>query len=170
MSASPLRLELGAGNGIQGVTTRNEIAQDRKLEATEENTARRSRELELRIEPSRLNFQAQIQRQHYYGYFELDRTNVMFEDLKPRVPVIGMADCQVGKAELPLRLRKIRMEREKRERRGFWTESLGDIWRRARQEAAAGEAAAGSEDERRVPPALGTDGSGWMTVGLERGG
>lgn len=62
----------------------------------------------------------------------------MGDDLEGRVPVAGMADCQLGKPEVPLRIRM--KQREKNDNMG-WT-SLGSLWEegeRARERKAAGE-------------------------------
>ena len=55
-------------------------------------------------------------------------------DLQGRVPVAGMADCQLGKPESPLRYRM--KQRQEEEKRGWKT--LGSLWEegeRAREEA-----------------------------------
>ena len=49
----------------------------------------------------------------------------MGEDLEGRVPVAGMADCQLGKAEVPLR---VRLKRRQEDGNRTWT-SLGSLWR-----------------------------------------
>ena len=49
----------------------------------------------------------------------------MGEDLEGRVPVAGMADCQLGKAEVPLR---VRLKRRQEDGNRPWT-SLGSLWR-----------------------------------------
>ena len=49
----------------------------------------------------------------------------MGEDLQARVPVVGMADCQLGKAEVPLRVRIRRRQEEDTE---VW-KSLGSLWK-----------------------------------------
>ncbi|KAL9103244.1 MAG: hypothetical protein Q9163_001695 [Psora crenata] len=171
--ASPVRFEM-VGAGLKGVSrSRLEAAEDdddEDLKDAEKKSSpdRPAREFELRIEPSRLNHQAYIQRQHYYGYFEPDSTNLMFSDLEKRVPVVGMADCQVEKAEVPLRLRKRRMERERKEKRGVWRESLGDMWRRGREEAAAA-AAEREGTQREGHPGLGPESSEWRRIDLGKG-
>ena len=63
------------------------------------------REFELHVTPSNMNHQAYIERQGYYGPFTPNRKTIMAEDLDGRVPLEGLIDCQVGKAEVPLRIR-----------------------------------------------------------------
>ena len=96
------------------------------------------REFHLVIERSFMNHHLYIQRQHYYAGFTLDLKGAMGDDLEGRVPVAGMADCQLGKPEVPLRIRM--KQREKNDNMG-WT-SLGSLWEegeRARERKAAGE-------------------------------
>ncbi|KAL6713965.1 hypothetical protein ACLMJK_008459 [Lecanora helva] len=69
-----------------------------------------SKEFSLSITQSILNHQAYIKRQHYYGGFQLHMMNTMAEDLEARVPVKGMVDCQLGKGELPYKLRRKKIE------------------------------------------------------------
>jgi len=69
-------------------------------------------ELHLRITPSIQNHAAYIKRQHYYSHFEPQKSSIAFQDLRDRVPVAGMADCEIGRKEVPLRMRKKRAERE----------------------------------------------------------
>ena len=98
------------------------------------------REFRLEIERSTLDHYAYIQRQHYYGHFPLDLKSLMAEDLHGRVPVNGMADCELGKQEVPFRIRAKRREEEDRR---VWT-SLGRLWEqgeRAREKEALEEAA-----------------------------
>ena len=99
-----------------------------------QTTASGSRELHMRVEASATNHHAQLQRQYYHGSFEPEKNTVMFADLVDRVPVVGMADYQIEKGELPLRIRQKRMEKEERERRGAWRESLADMRRRGQKE------------------------------------
>ena len=73
------------------------------------------REFHLTIERSFLNHHAYIQRQHYYAGFELDVKSLMGDDLRERVPVPGMADCQLEMPEAPLRVRMKRMKKEEEE-------------------------------------------------------
>ena len=82
-------------------------------------------EIHLTIERSVLDHHAYIQRQHYYGGFKLDLSGMMGEDLEGRVPVAGMADCQLGKPEVPLR---VRLKRRHEDGNRPWT-SLGSLWR-----------------------------------------
>lgn len=88
------------------------------------------REFHLVIERSALNHQFYIQRQHYYGGFRLDLNSTMGLDLEGRVPVAGMADCQLGKSEVPLRYRmKQRQEEDERD-----LISLGSLWEEGERE------------------------------------
>ena len=73
------------------------------------------REFHLTIERSVLNHHTYIQRQHYYAGFQLDLSSLMGDDLRTRVPVPGMADCQLEMPEVPLRLRMKRMKKEEEE-------------------------------------------------------
>lgn len=86
----------------------------------------------VRIQPSYLNHQSLIQRQHYYSSFEPDRYSIAFADLEKKVPMLGMADCQTQKKEVHLRLRMRRAEKEQREKRGQWKESLTQLWNRGK--------------------------------------
>ena len=54
----------------------------------------------------------------------------MGKDLEGRVPVAGMADCQLGKAEVPLR---VRLKRRQEDGNRPWT-SLGSLWREGERE------------------------------------
>lgn len=51
----------------------------------------------------------------------------MGDDLQGRVPVDGMADCQLGKPEVPLRVRLKRRQEEENKR--DWNMSLGSLWK-----------------------------------------
>ena len=82
-------------------------------------------EIHLTVERSVLDHYAYIQRQHYYGGFKLDLSGMMGEDLEGRVPVAGMADCQLGKPEVPLR---VRLKRRQEDGKRRWTH-LGSLWR-----------------------------------------
>lgn len=82
------------------------------------------REFQLTIERSTIQHQLYIQRQHYYGGFKLDLNSLMGEDLEGRVPVAGMADCQLDKPEVPLRVRMKtwRQQDDKWSLRSLWEE------------------------------------------------
>lgn len=54
----------------------------------------------------------------------------MGDDLQARVPVAGLADCQFGKPEVPLRIRMKRLQEENR--RGWM--SLGSLWKEGERE------------------------------------
>ena len=72
----------------------------------------RHREFQLTISRSHLNHQAYIERQAYYGSFNPDTRSIMAEDLESRVPLKGLADCKLGKEEVPLRIRQKRKEKD----------------------------------------------------------
>lgn len=57
----------------------------------------------------------------------------MGDDLEGRVPAAGMADCQLGKAEVPLR---IRLKRQGEEDKGIRKSlgSLGSLWEEGEKE------------------------------------
>lgn len=69
------------------------------------------REFELKITPSNTNHQAYIERQGYYGPFTPKKKTLMAEDLEGRVPLDGLADCDISKLETPLRTRIRWMEK-----------------------------------------------------------
>lgn len=72
----------------------------------------RHREFQLTISRSHLNHQAYIERQAYYGPFNPNTRSIMAEDLESRVPLKGLADCKLGKEEVPLRIRQKRKEKD----------------------------------------------------------
>ena len=130
--ASPVTLEISRDSWRQLAGNTNG-----KSPSSDEHRRHRptsAKEFQLRIETSTLNHQAQIQRQYYYSYFEPDTGNVMSSDLVRRVPVPGMADCQIERAEVPFRLRAKRLKKEQVEKRGQWRESLSSLWERGREE------------------------------------
>lgn len=133
IEASPLRYEVSS-MGLKQVT-REPDQDEGSIQADASRPASGPRELHMRVESSATNYQAQLKRQHYYGSFEPERNTVMFADLVDRVPVPGIADCQIEKGELPLRIRQKRMEQEERERRGPWRENLAEMWGRGQEEA-----------------------------------
>ena len=95
------------------------------------------REFHLTITRSVLNHHAYVQRQHYYGPFNLEWRSLMAADLKGRVPLDGMRDCDLGKPEKVMRVRLKRWERE-RENGEKGRGGLREIWERgqkARNEA-----------------------------------
>ena len=94
-------------------------------------------EFHLTITRSVLNHHAYVQRQHYYGPFNLDWRSLMADDLKGRVPVEGMRDCDLGRPERVLRVRMKRWEKEK-EDGGKGRLGLRGIWERGQK--ARGEA------------------------------
>ncbi len=94
-------------------------------------TPMRRRELQLSISRSFTNHQAYIKRQGYYGGFIPNKKTIMAEDLEDRVPLEGMVDVSLSKAETPLRVRIKRQEKQAQR-----SISLRDMWeegRRARE-------------------------------------
>ena len=83
------------------------------------------------IERSGLIHQLYIKRQHYYGGFRLDLNSMMGLDLEGRVPVAAMADCQLGKREVQLRIR-LKQRQEEEDKRGW--KSLGSLWEEGERE------------------------------------
>ena len=79
------------------------------------------REFELVVAPSVINHQAYIERQGYYAGFKPDMRTIMAADLKGRVPLEGLVDCRLNKADVPLRQRL-----QKKERRPMPT--LRELW------------------------------------------
>ena len=70
----------------------------------------------------------------------------MGDDLRERVPVAGMADCQLGKLEVPLR---VRMKRRQEEAKTEWL-SLGGLWEEGeRQRESQGKKESWRERENR---------------------
>lgn len=53
----------------------------------------------------------------------------MAEDLKGRVPVLGMADCQLHKGETPLRMRN-----KRRENLANGRKTLQELWEEGQRE------------------------------------
>lgn len=90
------------------------------------------REFQLTISRSYLNHQAYIERQAYYGSFTPDMRSIMAEDLESRVPLKGLADCRLGKEEVPLRIRQKRKEKDA-ERGWMGLKELWEIGRREKQ-------------------------------------
>lgn len=99
-------------------------------EQTPTSSAYTPHEFHLTIESSFLNHHSYIQRQHYYGPFRLDLKTLMGNDLRDRVPVAGMADCQPWKGEEPLRRR---LKRRQEEENDEWI-SLGSVWEEGEKE------------------------------------
>lgn len=56
----------------------------------------------------------------------------MGDDLQGRVPVAGLADCQLDKPQVPLR---IRLKRQQEAEEKAWT-SLGSLWEEGERERA----------------------------------
>lgn len=103
------------------------------------------REFHLTIERSFLNHHAYIQRQHYYAGFELGLKGLMGDDLGTRVPVAGMADCQLGKPEVSLRVRMKRQQDENKED----VMSLRSLWEEGEREREADRERMRNREHRR---------------------
>lgn len=91
------------------------------------------REFQLKISRSHTNHQAYIERQGYYGGFNMDMSTIMAEDLQDRVPLEGMADCQLKKPGVALWVKDMKKDRLGKKRptlRQMWEEGRrkrGDI-------------------------------------------
>ncbi len=97
--------------------------------ATSESTAEPEfREFELRISHSQSSHHAYIERQGYYGGFNLDKNSIMAEDLDGRVPLEGMLDCQISKPEVPLWVMSMKKDRLRKKRA-----SLRQMWEAGRK-------------------------------------
>ncbi|KAG8533780.1 uncharacterized protein KY384_001521 [Bacidia gigantensis] len=123
ISASPIRLEMGSW-GVQQLKREESDAADAKEDEGSAVSATSKRGFHITVEPTKMNFQTLIQRQQYYSSFELDKTDIVFQDLCKRVPVVGMADCQLDRGEVPLRLRVKKLEKERLDNKGPWREPL----------------------------------------------
>ncbi|KAI4169051.1 MAG: hypothetical protein LQ343_005984 [Gyalolechia ehrenbergii] len=86
------------------------------------------KEFELTVVQSILNHQAHIERQAYYAGFNPDMKTIMAEDLKGRVPMDGLLDCNLNKPEVPLRFRLRRKETARS------PSSLMELWQRGRRD------------------------------------
>ena len=148
LNASPLTFE-SMSEGWRAVD-RDTQEDPQNVEEERRDAPASGRRFRLRVEPSILNHQAQIQRQHYYSYFEPDTRSIMYSDLASRVPAVGMADCQADKGETPLRLRSKRTMEDQTEKRGPWRESLASLWNRGREEGSMGTNSNGSKSSN--PP------------------
>ena len=76
----------------------------------------------------------------------------MGDDLRERVPVTAMADCQLGKGEVPLRIRLKRRQEHEEDKRG-WNMSLRSLWEegeRAREKARERKASEDADTGLRV--------------------
>ena len=79
----------------------------------------------LRISRSHANHQAYVERQGYYGGFNVDASTIMAGDLQDRVPLEGMADCQLKKPEVALWVRDMKKDMLGKQRptlRQMWVE------------------------------------------------
>ena len=82
----------------------------------------------LHLTPSTQNHAAYLSRQHYHAAFHPNTRTIAGQDLEKRVPRPGLADLQLGVGEVPLRVRNARAEGMRREGRGWWKKSLGEVW------------------------------------------
>ncbi|KAL8948637.1 MAG: hypothetical protein Q9222_005188 [Ikaeria aurantiellina] len=90
------------------------------------------RQFQLTVAKSVFNHQAYIERQAYYAGFNPDMKTIMAEDLKDRVPMEGLVDCNINKGDVPLRLR-LRRKGQDRSR-----VSLKEMWEMGRRERGEG--------------------------------
>jgi hypothetical protein len=90
---------------------------------------RTAREYQLSISPSNMNHATYIERQGYYGGFNPDTRSMMAEDLEGRVPMAGLVDCQIRRAEAPARV-----VAKWRERAAQRTITLRELWEDGRRE------------------------------------
>lgn len=87
------------------------------------------REFQLTILPSTMDHAAYIERQGYYGGFNPDTSSIMAEDLEARVPMHGLVDCQIRRAEAPARV-----VATWRERAAQQTMTLRELWENGKKE------------------------------------
>lgn len=92
-------------------STDNQASPSASSAAALQPTAASVREFKLWVTSSHMNHQAYIERQGYYTEFVPDRKTLMAQDLEDRVPLAGMVDCRIDKAEVSLRIRNWRKER-----------------------------------------------------------
>ena len=133
LAASPLQLEMGTW----GVREASRLPNGHPVPSAPAevsgglvSASPASKEYLVVVERSIANLFAQQQRQHYSAAFEPDQNSIMYEDLASRVPIPAMADCQLEKGEVPLRVRIKRLEAEQTEMRGAFRESLWQTWKR----------------------------------------
>lgn len=99
-----------SGSDVNIRTTREGSIMSSTTPPTFERARYEQQEVQLYISPSAMNHQAYIERQGYYGRFNIVNRSVMAEDLEPRVPLVGLVELQVNKEEVPLRIRRKRAE------------------------------------------------------------
>ena len=92
-------------------STDNKASPSASSAAASQPTAASVKEFKLWVTPSHMNHQAYIERQGYYTEFVPDRKTLMAKDFEDRVPLAGMVECRIDKAEVPLRIRTRRKER-----------------------------------------------------------
>lgn len=87
------------------------------------------RKFQLKISRSYTNHHEYIERQGYYGGFNVDTSSIMAEDLQNRVPLEGMADCQLKKPEVALWVKDM-----KKDKLGKQRPTLRQMWEEGRRE------------------------------------
>lgn len=85
-------------------------------------TTQSIREFQITADMSTFDHQAYIERQPYYGGFNVDSNTPVAEDLAGSVPLIGLADISTRKGEVPLRIQIRRAEELARKK------TLKEIW------------------------------------------
>ncbi|MCJ1471182.1 hypothetical protein MMC07_009830, partial [Pseudocyphellaria aurata] len=81
------------------------------------------RKFHLKISRSYTDHESYIERQGYYGGFNVDTSTIMAEDLQDRVPMEGMADCQLKKPAVSSwvkDMKKDRLEKNRSTLRQMW--------------------------------------------------
>ena len=129
VAASPLKLEMGS-SGVKQLSMDASGAISRSAEGEEKFMAPASsypKYFNFIFDFSKIYFQLVIRRQHYYSSFRPNTHDQMFQDLQTKVPVAAMADCQVGKGEVPLRLRIKELRAQELEKRGLWRVPLKEL-------------------------------------------
>ncbi|KAL8713377.1 MAG: hypothetical protein Q9220_002576 [cf. Caloplaca sp. 1 TL-2023] len=107
---------------------RNATAPQRGKNYMQQDPPPTNRQLQLTVAKSVFNHQAYIERQAYYAGFNPDMKTIMAEDLKDRVPMEGLVDCNINKGDIPLRLR---LKRKGQDRSRV---SLKEMWENGRRE------------------------------------
>ncbi|MCJ1470882.1 hypothetical protein MMC07_009529 [Pseudocyphellaria aurata] len=87
------------------------------------------RKFHLKVSRSYTNHESYIERQGYYGGFSVDTSTIMAEDLQDRVPMEGMADCQLKKPAVSLWVKDMKKDRLEKNR-----STLRQMWEEGRRE------------------------------------
>ncbi|KAI9719317.1 MAG: hypothetical protein M1812_003647 [Candelaria pacifica] len=84
------------------------------------------REFQLAAEISHFNHRAYIERQPHYGGFQPDTKSIVAEDLASSVPLVGLSDLCLRKAEVPLRVMSKRAQElaQRKTLREIWEEGM----------------------------------------------